>query len=113
MLGADLEEVDGFYRIARIYSGEDWTPGLQGPLSQPGMDVTEGDYLISVDGRALRAPTNPYELLEGTAGRAITIQVNDSPTAQGARRLVVEPVSRKCFRHNPSCPAISTWSAPG
>jgi tricorn protease len=95
LLGADLEDVDGFYRITRIYSGEDWTPGLQGPLSQPGMDVTEGDYLISVDGRALRAPTNPYELLEGTAGRAITIQVNDSPTAQGARRLVVEPVSNE------------------
>jgi tricorn protease len=95
LLGADFEAVDGYYRIARIYSGESWTPGISGPLSQPGMDVAEGDYLVAIDGRDLRAPTNPFMLLEGTAGRAITVTVNDRPGSEGARTLVVEPISNE------------------
>ncbi len=92
LLGVDLEEVDGFYRIAAIYDGEDWNPGLRGPLTHPGMDVEVGDFLVAVDGEPLRAPTNPYRLLEGTEDRAITVSVNDRPSADGARQLVVEPV---------------------
>jgi len=92
LLGADFTEDGGFYRITRIYSGEEWTPGLEGPLSAPGLGVHEGDYLLAVDGRPLRAPTNPYALLEGTAGRTITITVNAHPTPEGARDVVVEPV---------------------
>lgn len=93
VLGADLEEVNGFYRIARIYSGEDWTPGLTGPLSVPGMMVSEGDYLLAIEGRELRAPVNPNMLLEGTAGRAISITVNGEPTMDGARSVVVRPMN--------------------
>jgi tricorn protease len=93
LLGVDLEETDGFYRITRIYSGESWNPGLAGPLSLPGMDVDAGDYLLAIQGRELRAPTNPYMLLEGTARRTISVTVNDSPTMDGARELLVEPVT--------------------
>ncbi len=93
LLGVDLEEVDGFYRITRVYSGEDWTPGLHGPLSVPGMDVNEGDYLLAIDGRELGAPANPYMLLEGTAGRTIAVTVNDRPSMNGAREIFVEPIS--------------------
>ena len=93
LLGADLQEEDGFYRITRIYNGGDWTPGLAGPLSHPGIDVQEGDYLLEVDGAELRAPTNPYRLLEGTAGRVITLTVASSPSAEDARDIVVEPMA--------------------
>ena len=92
LLGVDLVEEDGFYRIAALYDGEEWNPGLQGPLTHPGMDVSEGEWLVAIDGAPLQAPTNPYRLLEGTAGRAITVEVNDAPTREGARELVVEPV---------------------
>ena len=93
LLGVDLEEVDGFYRIARIYTGEDWTPGLMGPLAMPGMNVEEGHYLVGIDGRELRAPANPFMLLEGTAGRTITVRVNDRPGLEGARDVVVRPMA--------------------
>jgi len=95
LLGADLEEVNGFYRIANILTGEDWNPGLQGPLSIPGLGVEEGDYLLAIQGMELRAPTNPFMLLEGTAGRTITITVNDQPTMNGARELVIEPTGNE------------------
>ena len=93
LLGADLEEDGGFYRIKRIYTGEDWTPGTTGPLSMPGLGVAEGDYLLAVDGAELRAPANPYRLLEGAAGRTITLTVSSTPSADGARDVVVEPVA--------------------
>jgi tricorn protease len=92
LLGADLEEADGFYRIARIYDGDPWTPGEAGPLSLPGLEVAEGDYLIAVDGAPLRPPGNPYRLLEGTAGRTITLTISSSPSADEARDVVVEPL---------------------
>ena len=95
LLGVDLEEVDGFYRISRIYTGEDWNPGLEGPLSIPGMGVEEGDYLLGIQGRELRAPTNPFMLLEGTAGRTISITINDTPTMDGAEELIVRPASNE------------------
>lgn len=93
LLGVDLEEAGGFYRIKRIYTGERWNPGLMGPLAVPGLNVKEGDFILAVDGRELRAPVNPYMLLEGTAGRAITLTVNGKPTTAGARKVVVEPIS--------------------
>jgi tricorn protease len=91
LLGADLELEDGFYRISRIYSGEQWNQNLQGPLAAPGLGISEGDYLVEIDGRPLQAPTNPFQLLEGTAGRTITVGVNDRPSQEGARTVVVEP----------------------
>jgi tricorn protease len=93
LLGVDLEEDDGYYRIVRVYSGEAWTPGTAGPLSVPGMGVREGEYLLAIDGRELRAPTNPYRLLEGTAGRTITVAVGETTDPEAGRTLTVEPVS--------------------
>ncbi|MDX1648133.1 MAG: PDZ domain-containing protein [Longimicrobiales bacterium] len=95
LLGVDLSVVDGWYRIDSIYSGESWNPGLRGPLAHPGMDVEVGDWLVAVDGRPLQAPTNVYELLEGTEGRTIVVSVNDMPTMEGARQIVVEPVGNE------------------
>ena len=95
LLGADIEEANGFYRIGRIYNGGDWTPGLAGPLSHPGMDVREGDYLLAIDGADVRAPANPYRLLEGTAGRVITLTVASSPSGEDARDIMVEPTGNE------------------
>jgi tricorn protease len=93
LLGVDLTESGGFYRIAKIYTGESWNPGLRGPLSVPGMNVKEGEYLVAIDGRELRSPTSPFMLLEGTAGRTISVEVNDRPQREGARELLVQPIA--------------------
>lgn len=98
LLGADLEAVRegsgaGFYRIARILRGENWNPGLESPLSGPGIQVQEGDYLLAINGIELRQPDNPFAHLEGTAGRQVVITVNDRPTLEGARQVTVVPVA--------------------
>jgi tricorn protease len=89
LLGADLALDGDHYRIERIYTGEQWNRQLQGPLSVPGLGVNEGDYIVEIDGRPLAAPANPFALLEGTAGRTITLKVNDRPGMEGAREVVV------------------------
>lgn len=95
LLGVDLEEADGGYRIATIYTGESWNPGLVGPLAHPGMEVAEGDFLVAIDDRPLAPPANPFELLEGTSGRTITVHVNDTPSLEGAREIVVRPTGNE------------------
>src|SRR5690606_18646528 len=93
LLGADLAVDQGHYRIERIYTGESWNPDLRAPLSAPGIDVSEGDYILEVNGRALAAPANPYHAFEGTAGRQTLIRVNDRPTHEGSRIVTIVPVA--------------------
>ncbi|WP_412062413.1 PDZ domain-containing protein [Rubrivirga sp. IMCC45206] len=93
LLGADVEVVDGRYRLARIYTAESWNPGLSAPLAAPGVDVSEGDFLVGVDGVELTAATSLYRPFAGTAGRQTVLHVNDRPTFVGARRVTVVPVA--------------------
>ncbi|NJD17777.1 MAG: protease [Gemmatimonadetes bacterium] len=92
LLGADLEAADGRWRISRIYTFESWNPGLAAPLDRPGMRVSEGTYLVGVDGVELTADEDPYQALDGTAGRQTVLHLNDRPTMEGAWAEVVEPI---------------------
>ncbi len=84
---------NGHYRIHRVYTGENWNPDLRAPLSAPGIDVKEGDYLLEVNGRPVTPPTNVYSVFEGTAGHQIAIRVNGAPTTEGSRVVTVVPVA--------------------
>jgi tricorn protease len=93
LLGADFAVENGRYRISHIYTGENWNPELRAPLSAPGIQVAEGDYLLEVNGRPLASPTNLYSLFEGTAGRQTMIRVNKAPSLEGSRLVTVVPVA--------------------
>lgn len=93
LLGADFEQVNGELRISKIYHGENWNPGLSGPLAIPGIDVNEGDVILAINGVSLTESTNLYELLEGTVGRATTLKLNHDAREEGARTVTVYPVS--------------------
>lgn len=93
LLGADLALENGRYRITHIYSGENWNPELRAPLSAPGIDVHEGDYLLEVNGVSLAPPTNPYAPFEGLAGRQVVLRVARSATGEGSRVVTVVPIA--------------------
>ena len=93
MLGADYVIDNGHYRIQHILSGENWNPELRAPLSTPGVQVSEGDYLLEVNGRPVAPPTNIYSMFEGTAGHQTTIRVNKTPSLEGSRLVTVVPVA--------------------
>ena len=92
LLGADFAVEQGHYRIARILGGLNWDPDQRAPLTEPGVDVSEGDYLLAVNGVPLDATTNLHELFQNTAGVLTSITVNDRPTLAGARQVTVVPV---------------------
>ena len=95
LLGVDfeLDSASALYRFKKIYPGENWNPQTRSPLTEPGIDVREGDYLLAVNGRPLHAPQNPYELFVNTANETTAITVNSRPDAEGARTLPVKPIA--------------------
>ncbi len=95
LLGVDyeLDTTSGFYRFKKIYSGENWNPDTRSPLTEPGVNVKEGDYLLAINGRPLRAPQTPEELLVNTAGETTAITVNAKPGEEGARTVPVKPIA--------------------
>jgi tricorn protease len=100
LLGADYRIENGRYRIARVYHGENWNPKLRAPLTEPGVGVAPGDYLLAVNGRELTARDNVYAFLEGTADKRVVLKVGPAPDGKGAREVTVVPVADEAdLRH--------------
>ena len=92
LLGADYTVEHGRYRFARIYSGESWNPSLRAPLTQPGVNVAVGDYLLAVNGTDVKATDDIYRYFQGTAGKSVVITVGADPAGAGSRQVSVVPV---------------------
>ncbi len=93
MLGADYAQENGRYRFAKVYNGESWNPNLRAPLTQPGVNVKAGEYLLAVNGRNLTASDNIYQALESTAGKQVVLKVGANADGTAAREVTVVPVA--------------------
>jgi tricorn protease len=91
LLGADFESEGSYYRIARIYPGENWAEATRSPLTEPGLKVKAGDYLIAVDGREARTNLDVYAYFQNLAGKIVTLKINSKPSADGAWEISVKP----------------------
>ena len=100
LLGADYEVDHGRYRFQRIYSGQNWNPDLQAPLTQPGVNVKEGDYLLAVNGRELTDADHLYSFFQETAGKQTVIKVGPHPDGKGSRDVTVVPVAKESALRN-------------
>ena len=92
LLGADYKIEKGRYRFARIYNGENWNPELSAPLTQPGVNVVAGEYLLAVNGKELHASDNLYSFFEETAGKQVVLKVGSDPAGAKSRDVTVVPV---------------------
>ena len=92
LLGADYSIDHDRYKFAHIYNGENWNPNLHAPLTQPGVNVKEGEYLLAVNGRDLHATDNLYSFFEGTAGKQVVLHVGPNADGAGARDVTVVAV---------------------
>jgi tricorn protease len=100
LLGADFSVEDGRYRFKKIYGGLNWTPDLRSPLTEPGVDVKPGEYLLAVEGVPLRAPESLFARFERTAGRLVEITVGLNSNGAGSRTVKVVPLeSEKPLRN--------------
>jgi tricorn protease len=100
LLGADYAIDGGRYRFARVYNGENWNPQLRAPLTQPGVNVAAGDYLLAVNGRPITSAESVYSLFEGTAGKSVVLRVGPNATGEGAREVTVVPVASETALRN-------------
>jgi len=95
MLGADFEPDGGYYRITKIYPGENWNDATRSPLTEPGLKVKAGDYLISVDGQEARANQDVYSYFQDLAGKLVSLKINNKPGSDGAWEITVKPAGNE------------------
>ena len=92
LLGADYVIANSRYRFSRVYNGENWNPDLKAPLTQPGVNVKAGEYLLAVNGRELHDSDNLFSFFQGTAGKTTVLRVGPNPDDKGARDVTVVPI---------------------
>jgi tricorn protease len=100
LLGAEYTVENGRYRFSKIYQGENWNPQLRAPLTQPGVNVQEGEYLLAVNGRELRGTDEIFELFEGTADKSTVLKVGPSADGKGAHNVTVVPIENEAALRN-------------
>jgi tricorn protease len=93
LLGADYIIDHDRYRFAKIYYGENWNPELRAPLTEPGVNVRQGEYLLAVDGRDLRGNDEIYSFFLERAGKAVRLEVGADPSGKDARIVTVVPIA--------------------
>ncbi|HLK29303.1 MAG TPA: PDZ domain-containing protein [Puia sp.] len=95
VLGADLVLDNGKWKIKKILTTESWNPGVVAPLAQPNLKVSEGDYILAINGQTLTSDTDPYRLLNTASGIQTSLLVNNKPGNEGSWVVVVKPVSNE------------------
>jgi tricorn protease len=100
LLGADFRVENGRYRFEKVFGGLNWNPELRSPLTEPGVDVAEGEYLLAVSGEQVEPPANLFKYFENTAEKLVEITVGSSPDGQGARTVEVVPVASEYALRN-------------
>lgn len=97
LLGAELEadRSSKRYKIRKIYAGENWNEVRRSPLTESGINVNEGDYIISINGENLTTNRNPYELLENMGNKRIELVVNSTPSTSGSRTYYVRTITNE------------------
>lgn len=93
MLGADYEVVNGAWKIRKIFTRLDWNPSFKAPLAEPGLNIKEGEYIVAVNGVPVTAETSIYSLFDFKAGKQVAIKINSKPGVEGAREVVVVPIT--------------------
>jgi tricorn protease len=94
LLGAQLERdaTNGFYRIRKILKGQNWDRSLRSPLTEMGVQVRAGEYIVAVNGKPANKMKDIYAALVDTVDKQVKLRVNATPEAKGSREIVVVPI---------------------
>jgi tricorn protease len=95
LLGAKLKKhpETGAFQITRILRGANWNPSTRSPLTEIGVDVKEGDFIVQVNGTPVKSVADVHELLLNTPGRQVTLHVSATPDGKEAKPVVVTPTA--------------------
>ncbi len=62
-------------------------------MTEPGIAVKEGDYLLAVNGRELHSTDNVYSYFVNTVGQQVMLTVGSNPNGSDAHQITVVPIS--------------------
>ncbi len=94
LLGAEVAaDPSGYFRIAKIYPGENWHEDFRSPLTEPGVRAEVGELILSVDGVSTKGVDNLYRLLENKGGRTVSLLLNKKPTPDGAHEEKITTIT--------------------
>ncbi len=95
LLGAEMsrDAKSGFYKIEKIIAGAPYSRSLRSPLTEPGLEVKEGDYITAVDGVPTSSVGNIYQLLVGKANVMTELEINHKAQKEGSRKVVIRPIA--------------------
>ena len=100
-LGCDFVLTNGAYRITKIIQAAPWDSEVRSPLARPGLtNVSEGDYLLAVNGEPLDPKQDPWAAFQGLADKPVLLTVNDQPTLKGAREVLVQTLGSEARLRN-------------
>ncbi|MBI2213059.1 MAG: PD40 domain-containing protein [Acidobacteria bacterium] len=96
LLGAEVvADPSGYFRVVKIFAGENWHEAFRSPLTEPGVRVQEGEFILAVDGFPTKGVENFYQLLENKGGQVVTLLVNGKPEPLGAHSEKVRTITRE------------------
>jgi tricorn protease len=89
----ELDRAADRYRIVKIFDGQNEEDRYRSPLTEVGVDVRVGDYLLAIDGTEVRSTDNPYRMLQHIANRPVELTVNEKAASEGARKVTYLPIT--------------------
>lgn len=95
LLGArlELDAATERYRFAKIMRGQNEEARYRSPLTEIGVQVKPGEYLLAIDGEPLLGNVNPYQVLRHKAGRPLELLVGATADPTLARKVVIDPIT--------------------
>jgi tricorn protease len=93
LLGAKIvKDGSGYYKINKILKGANWSKELRSPLTEIGINVSEGDYITAIDGISVKEFSDIYIPLVGKANKQVMISVNSKPSEEGSKTYIIKPI---------------------
>lgn len=93
LLGAKLiKDISGYYKIESILKGQNWDKTVRSPLTELGVDVKEGEYIIAINGKDVSKVSDIFELLVGQADRQVELTINSVASPDGSRKTIIIPI---------------------
>ena len=95
LLGAQLTKdgATGYYQIKKILKGANWDATLRSPLTELGLNVKAGDYIVAVNGVPTNTMVDIYASLVNMADKQVELTVNTKGSMDGSRKIIVIPTS--------------------
>ncbi len=88
------------WKLAKFFHGGAFDSDARSPLQAQGLGVSEGDYLLAVNGVAIDPSVDPWTPFVGLAGKSVVLTVSKKPALDAdAKDIVVTTIASEDNLH--------------